>query len=149
MESKPLVADSKNHVQQAYVVKDHNPIASSDNTGHTAATDMQSTDEQRNETGAYPDDPPPAYQSSYNQPAPAETERDSGSATQPSHDSSSLDPTRCALMPDQTSVWQVRGTRIRLGALAGAVLVREKFLDEKDLEVYVTYSRAYNPSMNH
>ncbi|KAI3399807.1 hypothetical protein diail_5604 [Diaporthe ilicicola] len=52
------------------------------------------------------------------------------------HDQLDYDNLRCSIAPSRTAVWRVRRTKVRLSALAAAVLVKEGLLRYADLKLY-------------
>jgi UDP:flavonoid glycosyltransferase YjiC (YdhE family) len=51
------------------------------------------------------------------------------------HDQLDYDNLRCSIAPSRTAVWRVRRTKVRLSALAAAVLVKEGLLRYADLKL--------------
>jgi UDP:flavonoid glycosyltransferase YjiC (YdhE family) len=51
------------------------------------------------------------------------------------HDQLDYDKMRCSIAPSRTAVWRVRRTKVRLSALAAAVLVKEGLLRYADLKL--------------
>ncbi|KAI9779475.1 MAG: hypothetical protein M1816_003501 [Peltula sp. TS41687] len=52
------------------------------------------------------------------------------------HDRLNVDSLRCNLLPNRVAVWRVKRTKVRLSALAAAVLGQEGLLDFHDLKLY-------------
>ncbi|KUI57120.1 Sterol 3-beta-glucosyltransferase UGT80B1 [Cytospora mali] len=52
------------------------------------------------------------------------------------HDFLDYDKLRCSIAPSRTAVWRVRRTRVKLSALAAAVLVQERLIEYTDLKLY-------------
>ena len=81
------------------------------------------------------DDSPPEYQETYPPSSAAEMESHFDPTTPLIYNDIPMNSTNCALMPNQTAIWKVKGTEIKLGPLASAVLVHEKLLTTEDLEL--------------
>ncbi|KLU88152.1 hypothetical protein MAPG_07139 [Magnaporthiopsis poae ATCC 64411] len=66
------------------------------------------------------------------------------------HDLLDTDGLRCSLVPSRVAVWRVRRSKVKLSALAAAVLLREGIISQPDLKLYrpkeyITEEQPWDP----